>query len=325
VTALVGPRRFGKTSVLRRLAADLTEVSTLAVDLFGVQTHGDVATRLSSALELAVPAVRQPAAELSASVGINLGAIRAQLQRAPRERPDTRVLYSELVRLIVRIADRTPLLIVWDEFQSIAEVSGATAVLRTELQHHYDAVGLLFAGSAPSAMRDIFTRHDQPFFSQADLLEIGPLDLAAVHGIIDAGFTATGRLAGGVAGRIFALTGGHPQRTMRAADQVWRRTPPGGDAEEHWGGALLELRRAEASSLAAAFDELAVDERKVLRVIASGGSLFGVAAKRVELSAGGARHARDALLSDGKLRHVDEALAVTDPLLADWLRDTLPA
>jgi hypothetical protein len=183
----------------------------------------------------------------------------------------------------------------------------------------------LFAGSAPSAMRDIFTRHDQPFFNQADLVEIGPLDLAAVHGIIDAGFTATGRLAGGVAGRIFALTGGHPQRTMRAADQVWRRTPPGGDAEEHWGGALLELRRAEASSLAAAFDELAVDERKVLRVIASGGSLFGVSAKRVELSAGGARHARDALLSDGKLHHVDDALAVTDPLLADWLRDTLPA
>jgi uncharacterized protein len=325
VTALLGPRRFGKTSVLRRLAADLTEVSTVFVDLFGVQTHGDAVTRLVAALDQAVPDARRPALELSASVGINLGAVTTQLRLAPRQRPDARALFGELVGILVGVAERTPLLVVFDEFQSITEVSGATAELRTALQHHYTAMGLLFAGSAPSALRQVFTRHDQPFFNQADLVEIEPLDLAAVVAIVDEGFTSTGRQPGNLASAIHQMAGGHPQRTMQAADRAWRHTPAGGDASDRWGAALLALRRAEAPALAATFDAHTADQRKVLRVLASGGALFGAAAQRLELSAGGARHARDVLLADGKLRRAGDELIVTDPLLADWLREHLPA
>ena len=326
VTALLGPRRYGKTSVLRRLAHDLTEVSTVAVDLFGVQTHADLVVRLAAAMRDAAPAVRDPAYELSLTVGVDLAGVTAQLQLSPRKRPDSRVLYTQLVGLLTELGQRTPLLVVFDEFQSIVAVDGATAVLRTQLQDHYQHIGLLFAGSAPSAMRDIFTRHDQPFFNQADLVTIPPLDAAAVHLIVTDGFRSTGRDAGGVAGMVFKLTGGHPQRTMRAADEVWRHTRPDDVADQRWGAALVSLREAEAATLAATFDELTGDEKKVLRVYASGGAIFGSAAERLELSAGGASHARERLLADGKL--VTDAtgdVIVTDPLLADWLRRTLPA
>lgn len=325
VTALLGPRRFGKTSVLRRLAHDLTEVSTVAVDLFGVQTHADIALRLAAAMQEAVPEVRDPAYELSVAAGIDLGGIRAQLQLSPRRRPDTRLMYAELVRMLVAVGQRTPLLVVFDEFQSIAAVKGATAVLRTELQHHYDRISLLFAGSAPSAMRDIFSRHDQPFFNQADLVTIAPLDAASVHTIVTGGFRSTGRDPGGVASLIFTLTAGHPQRMMRAADEVWRHTGPGEVADARWGAALTSLREAESATLAATYAELAGDEKKVLRVYANGGAIFGSAAERLELSAGGADHARQRLLADGKLRTDGSGeVVVTDPLLADWLRQTLP-
>ena len=49
------------------------------------------------------------------------------------------------------------------------------AMLRTQLQHHYRQLGIVFAGSQPSTMRMLFTDHAQPFFAQADLVEIGPL------------------------------------------------------------------------------------------------------------------------------------------------------
>jgi hypothetical protein len=325
VTALLGPRRFGKTSVLRRLAHDLTEVSSIAVDLFGVQTHADIVLRLTTAMQEAVPEVRERAYELSVAAGIDLAGIRAQLQLSPRKRPDPRVLYAELVRLLVAVGRRTPLLVVFDEFQSVASVEGATAVLRTELQHHYDEIGLIFAGSAPSAMRDIFTRHKQPFFNQADLVAIGPLDAAAVQSILTEGFRSTGREPGRIASLVFALTSGHPQRTMRAADEAWRHTVPGERAEDRWATALTSLREAEAATLAGNYAELGQDEKKVLRVYASGGALFGAAAERLELSPGGAQHARDRLLADGKLRTGEDGdIVVTDPLLADWLRRTLP-
>lgn len=326
VTALLGPRRYGKTSVLHRLAKDLSEVSTVLIDLFGVQTHADLVVRLAAAMQEAVPEVRDRAYEMSLSAGIDLAGVRAQLQLSPRKRPDPRVLYAELVRTLVAVGTRTPLLVVFDEFQSIAGIRGASAELRTGLQHHYNDIGLIFAGSAPSAMRDIFTRHDQPFFNQADLVTIEPLSAEAVHLIVSQGFRAAGRDPGGVSGLIYRLTGGHPQRTMRVADEVWRQTDVGGAvADERFGAALVSLRAAEAAALAASYDELAGDEKKVLRVIASGGALFGSAAERVELSAGGASHGRQRLLAEGKLRTDDSgALVITDPLMADWLRQTLP-
>jgi hypothetical protein len=116
---------------------------------------------------------------------------------------------------------------VFDEFQSITTIEGATAVLRTHLQQHYSELGLVFAGSAPSAMRDVFTRHDQPFFDQADLVTIEPLDLAAVHAIVGEGFGATGRDPGAVAGRIFALTGGRAARAVAGRGRPCPRPPAG--------------------------------------------------------------------------------------------------
>ena len=325
VTALLGPRRYGKTSVLHRLARDLTEVSTIAVDFFGVQTHADLVVRLAAAMQDAAPAVREPVYDLSLTAGVDLAGVTAQLQLSPRQRPDPRVLYAQLVGVLADLSQRTPLLAVFDEFQSVAAVEGATAVLRTSLQHHYQDMGLVFAGSAPSAMRDIFTRHDQPFFNQADLVLIPPLDAAAVHLIVTEGFRSTGRDPGGVAGKIFGLTGGHPQRSMRAADEVWRHTGTNDVADERWGTALVSLREAEAATLAASYDELTADEKKVLRIYASGGAIFGSAAERLELSAGGAQHARERLLAEGKLLADPSGdVFVTDPLLADWLRRRLP-
>ena len=325
VTALLGPRRFGKTSVLGRLAADLTEVCTVTIDLFGVQTHGDVATRMSEAMRDADAQVRDSALQLSVQAGIDLFGVKVQLAGPPSKRPDERALFERVVETLVGVAQRTPLLVIFDEFQSITAVEGATAVLRTHLQHHYSEMGLIFAGSAPSAMRDVFTRHDQPFFNQADLITVEPLGRPAVHQIVNEGFVATGRDPGGVADQIFGLTQGHPQRTMRAADEVWRHTDPGQRADEHWGQSLISLRHAEASVLAATYEDLSSTEKKVVRICANHQAIFGAAAERLALSPGSATYARDSLLADGKLRkNSDAELVVTDPLLSDWVAQQLP-
>jgi uncharacterized protein len=325
VTALLGPRRYGKTSVLGRLANDLTEIATVTIDLFGVASYTDLVGRFADALEVAAPEVREPARDLAVSVGVDIGAARAQLRLSPKRRPDPRVLYAELVSTLVKVGQRTPLLVILDEFQAIADVEGADAVLRTELQHHYQRIGLIFAGSAPTAMRAIFSRPDKPFFNQADLLDIPPLSLAAVHEIVKRGFTDTGRDPGTVPSLVHQLTRGHPQRTMRAADAAWRRSSPGVPADEVWADALGDLRTAEAPILAATYDDLQKNEQKVLRLVANEASLFGLEAASLEISSGGATHARQALVDDGKLLEQPETgLVVTDPLLTDWLRNRLP-
>lgn len=324
-TALLGPRRFGKTSVLGRLAADLTEATTITVDLMPVQSSLDAARALLSALLDAGAAVSQDATQVAASIGVNLVALRAEIRTTrASDRPDPADAFANLVDTLVKTALRRPTVVVFDEFQQIATVAGGTAVLRAALQHHYKDLGLLFAGSAPSALRDIFANHDQPFLHQADIVEIEPLTLPAVQQIIDDGFVRTGRQPGAVASLIHDFTAGHPLRTMQAAHATWLHAEqiPGDQA---WGEALEAVRRAALPSVSALYEQLSAVQRKVLRILANGGSIYGTAAHRLDLdSKGSAQSARSALLADGHLIVEDGRDRVTDPFLADWLRTTHP-
>jgi hypothetical protein len=65
-------------------------------------------------------------------------------------------------------------------------------------------------------------------------------------------------------------------------------------------------------------------ERAVLRAVAHGAGLYGSEAELLDLSAGAAGHARQALLDHGDLALRQDRLAVVDPFMADWLRRRLP-
>jgi hypothetical protein len=326
VTALIGPRRFGKTSVLRLLESRLSEVSTVWVDLYGVESVPDLAIALDAALTRAPAPIKTAAEQIGVSAGFDLGVIRASIARPARSRPDPSALVHALLDTLVRSALSTPTLLVLDEFSAVATVSSAAARFRTALQHHYEDLGVIFAGSAPTIMRNLFTRREEPFYGQADIIEIGPLPRPVVSSLVNDGFTVTGRQAGSVAGHIYDLTAGHPQRTMQVADAVWRHTDLDGTVDDAvFAAALAELRRRIADPMARLYEAHSELERKTLRIVAHDQSPLGAAGTLLGLGKSGATRARDALLDAGDLqRDPDGHLIVTDPLLADWVRTTLP-
>jgi len=325
VTALLGPRRYGKTSVLRRLAADLAEVTTVWVDLYEVTSMADVAVRFDDALGATSGRFAAAARTVAAGVAVNLGVVKVELTGPARNRPDPALAFHGLLDVLVAAATREPTLLVVDEFSSIGRVEGAAGALRTAIQHHYSEFGIVFAGSHPSMMRKLFTARPEPFYGQADLVEIDPLSPKAVEAIVGSGFASTGRDAGHVAGLIMSFTAGHPQRTMQLADACWRHTPPGRTAgTETWAAAVADVRRATEEGMERLYSGFERGERSVLRALARGGSIYGAEADLLELSNGTATHARRTLLDSGDLEERDTGLAVVDPVLADWLRQRFP-
>lgn len=325
VTALLGPRRYGKTSVLRRVAADLTEVTTVWVDLYEVTSTADVAVRFDDALGATTGRFAAAARAVAASVSINLGVVKVELTGPARNRPDPALTFHGLLDVLVAAATKEPTLLVVDEFSSIGRVDGAAGALRTAIQHHYRDLGIVFAGSHPSMMRTLFTARPEPFYGQADLVEIGPLSGPDIEAIVGSGFTATRRHAGHVAGLISAFTAGHPQRTMQLADACWRNTPPGHTAgAQTWAAAVDAVRRATGEGMERLYSGFERGERSVLRAVARGGSIYGAEADLLDLSNGTATHARRELLDAGDLVKTDAGLAVVDPVLADWLRRRFP-
>ncbi|MGI8759635.1 MAG: hypothetical protein ACR2K0_10060, partial [Acidimicrobiales bacterium] len=202
VTALLGPRRYGKTSVLRRVAADLTEVTAVWVDLYEVTSMADVAVRFDDALAATTGRFAAAARNVAAGIAVSLGLVKVELTGPARNRPDPALAFHSLLDVLVATACREPTLLVVDEFSSIGRVKGAAGALRTAIQNHYRDLGIVFAGSHPSMMRTLFSARAEPFYGQADLVEIGPLATGAVEHIVGPGFASTGRDAGHVAGQI---------------------------------------------------------------------------------------------------------------------------
>jgi hypothetical protein len=320
-TVLVAPRRFGKTSVLGCIDARLDPtVTVIRVDLYELRSWADLAARLDDAL-ISVPTNRRRGLDrVAAGLEVNLGVVKATLSRPVRPEPDVTV--DRLLDVIVAHARTNPTVLVLDEFSSIVRVDGAAGLLRTKLQHHYQRIGLLFAGSEPSTMRMLFTHTDQPFYAQADLVEVGPLTLAALTDIVHNGFD--GEPPGALAARIHAFTDGHPQRSMQLADAAWTIWDEGTDTADVWQQALDGCRIATADGHETRFSGLQPADQAVMRLAASNGVLFGRGAELLSLSRSSAQHARRRLIERGQIVETGEGVAVVDPLYADWIRHRFP-
>lgn len=321
-TVLVAPRRFGKTSLLVRVADVLGDTVTVVhVDLYELRSWADFAARLDDAL-MTVPAGRRRGLDrVAAGLEVNLGVVKASLAR--RDRPDPAVTADSLLDVVVAHSRATPTVVVFDEFSSIVRVEGAAGLLRAKLQHHYQELGLLFAGSEPSTMRMLFAEADQPFFAQADLVDVPPFDLAALTAIIDDGFE--GRAPPALAARLHAFTGGHPQRSMQLADAAWSAHHDGVPGEQVWEVARERCRLATAASHETRFAALAAADQAVMRLAATDGVLFGRGADLLSLSRSSAQHARQRLLDQGQIVLDERGRAVVvDPLYADWIHHRFP-
>jgi uncharacterized protein len=322
LTALLGPRRYGKTSLLRRVTEDLGRVGpeTIWVDLYELNSMADLAGAIDHGLSQVRGSLRRVLDSVSGSLSFRLGFLGAELSRTARDRPDPVLALRALLRVVVEAAQRQDLILVFDEFSGIAGVPGAAGVLRTELQHHYGDLGIVFAGSQPSTMRMLFSDQAQPFFAQADLVEIGPLDDDDVIAIAEEGFAETGRDAGPTGRHLAQFVRGHPQRAMQLADAIWRRTETGATATlETFEQALADVRQSVDSGSERLYAILPSGHQKALRVIAGGGSLYGTAADVLDLASGTATGALQSLIDNGYVVKVDGKNEIIDPLFADWI------
>ncbi len=320
-TVLVAPRRFGKTSVLGRVAAELGEdVIVIHVDLYELRSWADFAARVDDALATVPAGHRRVLDRVAAGLEVNLGVVKATLERPGRPDPDITV--DRLLDVLVTLAHRQPVVLICDEFSSISRVDGAAGALRTKLQHEYQRIGLLFAGSEPSTMRMLFTAPEQPFYAQADLVELPGLSLAAITEIVTVGFAD--EPPPGLAGRIYSFTGGHPHRSMQLADAAWEAATDGVSDGEVWEHALAHTRVATASGHETRFSGLTPADQAVMRLVATGAALYGKHAELLATAPSSAQRSRKRLLETAQIVHTDERLEVVDPLYADWIRHRFP-
>jgi hypothetical protein len=327
---LSAPRRYGKTSLLRRLGeeAEKAGMNYVEVDFYGVLSRLDVAGRLEDGYEKLRPGPQRIARAviqtLRPSVSVGAAGVRLESRPQVEERLGRRLmgLLDLPVQLFERTGKRT--LVAFDEFQALLAVdSGIDGLFRSRIQRHGEAASYVFAGSHPGLMAQLFGAHERPFFGQARSLPLEPLRNADIVEHVGERFTATGREVGATIEPLLDLAAGHPQRAMLLAHHLWERTPDRGVAKaEHWQAAVRAAFIEQDDALRATWDALEVKERAVYTALAVGDPLFAATTlDRFNLSKGGAQHARAALAHAGHIQRLDDTWRPVDPLLAQWVID----
>lgn len=327
---LVAPRRYGKTSLLRRLTHEvrLDGWEAVYVDFFGVATLSDVAARIDRAYarDLSRPVARWYDGLRRSLAGVQLGAgpVRAGVTLAA----GTSVLQDHL-DLPRRLHDKHGhrVLVVFDEFQGVlTAASDVDAVIRAEIQHHTDVASYVFAGSHVGMMRELFGDRRRAFYAQARELTLPALSDQDTAEFLTRRFAETGRDVGDALTPLLRLAAGHPQRTILLAHALWEQTAPGSPADEaDFGAALARTMTELLSEFQGLWSGLAAGQRRALVQVAEDqAGLYAAGARSRGGSVGAAVAAlvdRGEVTTDGAAR---TGHRIVDPLLAQWLRDGRP-
>jgi uncharacterized protein len=281
---IFAPRRFGKTSLVRRVAQALARRKALVaeINLMFTPTKEKLAGRLAQEIaEHLLGPVGRAKENLRVFAGLRITPTIAvdpvdgsfSFSFAGSHDPeDVDATLERLFRLLPEIAaerKRTVVLIV-DEFQEVVDIDpGLTKLLRSVFQEQPE-VAHIYLGSKRHLMERIFNDANEPFWRSAKRMELGVIEPAAFKPFITEGFRDSGRaIDEDVVDRALEMTGGHPYATQELCYFLWEETPEGETADaDRYELALGKLLRSEHSHFSDLWDRARTNQRLLLAALA---------------------------------------------------------
>jgi len=327
---LYAPRKYGKTSLLRRVLreAERSEgMTTVLVDLYGVLSLADVAVRIERAYAAQLKGrMRARIDEFLQRTGLGLSlsalGIGVRLQVDPRTDP-LPALHA-LLDLPLRLEQEGGFraLVVFDEFQDITKLASVDAIVRSHIQHQGEVASYVFAGSEQGLMKQLFEEKERPLYGQAVPLRLGPLPSSDIAAYIVDRFKQTGRSAGEAVNPLVQTAAGHPQRAMLLAYRLWDIVEPQETATlAHWERALSTTLTELRPEFEAHWQRFTQVEQKSLRAIVEGrgATLRTHVLARLDADKSSVSRALKRLESAGEVDVSEGRTVLIDPLFALWL------
>jgi uncharacterized protein len=338
---VLAPRRYGKSSLVWRVAQELVKEDVLVaqVDLMRTPTkdqlaaklaktiHEELATRLWSAkerLKVFAGLRLQP----TITVDPNDGTVSFSFDARAADR-DIDSTLEELFAMLGKIAaDRKRrVVLVLDEFQEIVDVDPALIKLMRSVFQEQPEVAHVYLGSKRHMMRRIFNDENEPFWRSAKQVELDviPPDLFAAYAVDR--FEGTGKELGQDAcERALELTGGHPYATQELLYFVWEETRAGEPADPATVERALEATlRSEHSHFSLVWDRASSAQKRVLQALAQeqpGRPLSGDYQRRHSLPATPTVQAALTALDRAELvtRLGRGSYRIAEPFLTEWIQ-----
>lgn len=283
---VIGPRRFGKTSVLMTAVDQLRDQGASAL-FFNVEGYTSLdllvraiiaeAANLSGNLKQATTTIRKFFSRLNPSVSYNPveGTFEASLGIRTPEASEQSPLLIETLNNLEKMAanSKQKIGIVMDEFQQLLQLGGSSieGQLRAAIQHH-EHVGYVFAGSQTSLLSDMVNNPARPFYRLGEPLFIKEVPFADFLVFLRQGFEQLRCKADDdTFSYLFDLADGVPYNVQLLAGNCWdeiHRNPKKKLAREDVDAAQTRLIQLFAPYHAPLWTSLTTNQQKALALIA---------------------------------------------------------
>jgi uncharacterized protein len=339
---LISPRRYGKSSLVRRALAAAARGGALTVDVTVSSYSSYVAflegyaralvsveARLDRArtwLRDMLPSVRP---EVRIDTSADGGGQLALSFPSARSEKDVSHLAGEVFALPARIAEarRRKMAVALDEFQAIAGFNGGSVehALRAAVQHQR-TVGYVFSGSEPALMERMLGR-SRPFYKAGPVMRLDRIPADRFAEFLEARFRATRvKPAGGLGAAIVELAGNLPYDVQRLAHEVWDDVRAAGNRAvglEDLHQTLKRLLGEHNTLFESMWQRLTLGQRATLRaaVLEEGRELLSADVRgRYRLSGASTVQASlAALVREDILARDGTRYIVVDSLLREWV------
>jgi uncharacterized protein len=339
---LISPRRYGKSSLIRRALAAMSRRGALTIEITvssfssyvaflegyaraiaAVETQSDRArTWLRAAIRTARTEVRDLPDDSP------LGKLAVSFPNVRSERDVSR-LAQEVFELPARLADlqRRKVIVALDEFQAIAGFDGGSVehAMRAAVQHQR-GVGYVFAGSEPSLMERMLGPK-RPFYKAGPVIRLDKIPAEEFAAFIDGRFTRSGYTPEPRLGAsIVELAGNLPYDVQRLAHETWDQVRAAGRRRATLDDLYRALRRllAEQQTLfEAMWQRLTLSQRSALRaVVLQDGRELLSSDVRTRHRLGGSSTVQASLAAlqrDEVIHREHNRYVVVDSLLREWV------
>jgi len=333
---IFSPRRYGKTSLVQRVQADLEKENFLVfyADLFMVTTVNEVAERIAknvyailhkreSLLQKGARYLKtfktfRPVLKPSAENGFTLS-----VEPSSRTVPGIDLLDTVLEELGLFLKkERSRVLIVLDEFQEITDLKGPSieGVFRKHIQRHQ--ASYFFVGSRRRVLLDIFNQKSRPFYQSAIMYRIKPLPDDELVAFLAEQFAEGGKTCPwSMAEEISRRTHHYPYYAQALAYNVFDvsgRVVKTQDVEVGF-ERLLSSERYGYEAIVQGLTGTQIDLLRALAVSPNSKILSSEYITHHRLTIGGVQYARKRLVELDLIEKHEEEWRVVDPVFVQWL------
>jgi AAA+ ATPase superfamily predicted ATPase len=343
---LIGPRRYGKTSILAAAEEKLADsgVAVLRYDAEVYESLGHLAEallagaarKLTPTLEKAGEAIKRFASKLKPQVDYDLADQSLSLTFGASSKPAVTSLppLTDVLNIIDRMAaaEGRRAAVILDEFQQIIEEGGTTAerqIRGTVQRHHHTAY--VFAGSKTRMLADMTNDPARAFWKLGARLFLGPIPREAWREFLNRGFTRSAfKVQPAALEHLMDVAEDVPFNIQQLANTGWEllRASGGGTlTARRVDEALVRLVNRENSSYTQLWNSLTRQQKVALKAVIDerGVDLRSAAVlARYGIAASTMHKMLKVLDSRGLIREEESIGSIRyrleDPFFARWLR-----